>query len=157
MTTFASRLRAAMIHACVSSTELAAKVGVSKASISQYLSGKIRPSGSTTARLAGVLGITTEHLMTDPPTPAPSMERITTQTAARCLGKSEYFVRNGLQQGLLPFGTAVPGTGSKYIYFINPDMLREFAGAARFDRFFGGGDGSDGYHAPPQQKRPRPR
>ena len=56
--------------------------------------------------------------------------------AARCLGKSDQFVRIGLQRGLLPFGTAVPGTGSKWNYYIDPAKFRAYVGAERFNEFF---------------------
>lgn len=68
--------------------------------------------------------------------PAPSITRIGTRQAARCLGKSEQFVRIGLQRGLLPFGNAVPGTGNNWNYYINPVKFREYVGAERFNEFF---------------------
>lgn len=63
--------------------------------------------------------------------------RIGTRQAARCLGKSEQFVRIGLQRGLLPFGNAVPGTGNNWNYYINPVKFRDYVGADRFNEFFG--------------------
>ena len=63
--------------------------------------------------------------------------KITCDMAAQCMGKSHHFVRVGLQNGILPFGSAVPGTGSKWDYYINPVKFREYVGAERFDSFFG--------------------
>lgn len=47
-------------------------------------------------------------------------KRISVQQVARALGKSDEFVRVGLQRGLLPFGTAykLPGR-KKYSYLVN--------------------------------------
>ena len=72
-----------------------------------------------------------------PMVPGVAVDRIGTRTAARCIGKSEQFIRIGLQRGILPFGNAVPGTGRKFIYYINPVQFREYVGRDRFDRFFG--------------------
>lgn len=47
--------------------------------------------------------------------------------AARILGKSEQFVRVGLQRNLLPIGTAVQ-LSSKWTYHISPKLLEEYAG-----------------------------
>ena len=57
--------------------------------------------------------------------------------AARCMGKSDQFVRIGLQRGLLPFGNAVPGTGACWNYYINPTKFRDYVGADQFNSFFG--------------------
>jgi hypothetical protein len=46
---------------------------------------------------------------------------------AKLMGKSEQFVRIGLQRGLLPIGTAIKN-GSKYSYYISPKLLEEYIG-----------------------------
>lgn len=43
------------------------------------------------------------------------------------IGKSEQFVRIGLQRGILPFGSAVK-TSSKYSYYISPKLFEEYTG-----------------------------
>lgn len=48
-------------------------------------------------------------------------------TAARVLGVSPQFIRIGLQQGRLPFGSAVKFKG-KYSYHISPALLAEYMG-----------------------------
>lgn len=53
--------------------------------------------------------------VTDAP---PPVKKISVKEAARCMGKSDQFVRIGLQRGLLPFGNAVPGTGNNWNYYI---------------------------------------
>ncbi len=54
-------------------------------------------------------------------------KNISTAEAARILGKSEQFVRIGLQRGILPIGTAVK-TSTQYSYHISPKLLREYVG-----------------------------
>lgn len=47
--------------------------------------------------------------------------------AARILGKSEQFVRIGLQRNILPIGTAVR-MSSRWTYHISPKLLQEYVG-----------------------------
>ena len=47
--------------------------------------------------------------------------------AARILGKSEQFVRIGLQRNILPIGTAVQ-MSSKWTYHISPKLLQDYVG-----------------------------
>lgn len=141
MKTFSERLKFAMAEAGMNQSALSEKTGASKAAISQYLSGKNTPGPDRVKSLADATGVSFDFLMgyeVPPATanPAPSMGKITTRIAARCLGKSEQFVRIGLQRGLLPFGTAVPGTGNNWNYYINPVKFREYVGAEQFNKFF---------------------
>ncbi|OKZ68084.1 MAG: hypothetical protein BHV93_14295 [Clostridiales bacterium 52_15] len=71
------------------------------------------------------------------PVAEPPIKKISVKEAARCMGKSDQFVRIGLQRGLLPFGNAVPGTGNNWNYYINPIKFREYVGAEVFNNFFG--------------------
>ena len=52
---------------------------------------------------------------------------ISVKEAAQLMGKSEMFVRIGLQRGLLPIGTAIK-MSSKYTYYISPKLLEEYIG-----------------------------
>ncbi|WP_449354723.1 hypothetical protein ACUL41_18080 [Virgibacillus natechei] len=47
--------------------------------------------------------------------------------AAKVLGKSEQFVRIGLQRDILPIGIAVQ-MSSKWTYHISPKLLKEYVG-----------------------------
>ena len=54
-------------------------------------------------------------------------QRVTVAEAARILGKSQLWVREGLKQGRLPFGTAVRSrSGKSYSFHISPKKLREY-------------------------------
>ena len=48
--------------------------------------------------------------------------------AAQLLGKTEQFIRIGLQQGALPFGAAVKMKGGRYSYYISEKKLNEYMG-----------------------------
>lgn len=56
--------------------------------------------------------------------------KISVKEAAKIMGKSEQFVRVGLQRGLLPFGTAMKmGRNSTvYTYYISPKLFEEYVG-----------------------------
>mgnify|MGYP002237041934 FL=1 len=103
---------------------LSEQAGISKAAISQYLSGKNTPGPERIKALADVTGVTFDFLMGYGSAPAkdapPSVKKISVKEAARCMGKSDQFVRIGLQRGLLPFGNAVPAPGTTGITTLTP-------------------------------------
>lgn len=49
------------------------------------------------------------------------------EEAAKLLGKSQQFVRIGLQRGILPFGYAVK-MSTKWTYHISENKLKEYLG-----------------------------
>jgi len=141
MKTFAERLKFAMAEANLNQSTLSEKSGASKAAISQYLSGKNTPGPDRIKVFADITGVSFDFLMgyMEAPTknqPIP-VKKITTDEAARCIGKSRQFIRIGLQRGLLPFGNAVPGVGGSWNYYINPAKFKDYVGADRFNEFFG--------------------
>lgn len=141
MKTFAERLRYAMEQADLKQSALSDLAGISKAAISQYLSGKNTPNPERIKALADATGVSFDFLMgyEDAPTEdvPPSIKKISVKEAAQCMGKSDQFIRIGLQRGLLPFGNAVPGTGNNWNYYINPAKFREYVGIDQFNSFFG--------------------
>lgn len=149
MKTFASLLKEAMTQAGVNQTQLHDITKISKASISQYLSGKNLPGKDKIKLLADALNVS-EDFLTGYDVPMVQTDKlaqvaasgvktplkITLKEAARCMGKSRQFVREGLKRGILPFGNAVPGSGDNYIYFINPEKFRDYVGENLFTAFF---------------------
>ena len=56
-------------------------------------------------------------------------KKITVQTAARLMGKSTLFVREGMRREKLPIGNAEINDGStKWNFFISPPLLAEYLG-----------------------------
>ena len=54
---------------------------------------------------------------------------ISVKQAAELMGKSEQFIRVGLQRGLLPFGTAMMLPDSThYTYYISPKQFYDYVG-----------------------------
>lgn len=58
-------------------------------------------------------------------------KKITVQTAARLMGKSTLFVREGMRRGVLPIGEAfqLPGS-SKWTFYISPPLLANYIGVS---------------------------
>lgn len=53
---------------------------------------------------------------------------MTVQEAARLMGKSQSFIRIGLQRNILPFGYAVKTGKERYSYFISREKFIETTG-----------------------------
>lgn len=55
------------------------------------------------------------------------MERVSVAEAARRMGKSQLFVREGIKRGVLPIGTAMQMPGSeKWSFHISPGKLEAY-------------------------------
>lgn len=128
---FAKRLKQAMNERQMTQTELAAKIGKGKSSISQYLSGKNIPKESVQKQIAEVLDCTVEFLNSEVHENDHSeigLKNISVSECAKILGKSEQFVRVALQTGVAPFGFAVKNK-TVFSYHISPKKLAEYIGA----------------------------
>ncbi len=64
------------------------------------------------------------------------IRRVSTAIAARVLDKAEDYVRWGLQQQRLPFGTAVQTAPKRWSYHISPKLLADYSGMALDDILF---------------------
>lgn len=60
-------------------------------------------------------------------------KNLTIHDAAEAMGKSDQFVRVGLQRSILPFGSAVK-LSTRWTYYISPTRFYEYVGekAQRF-------------------------
>ena len=126
---FAENLKVLMTEKGMSQQELAARIGKGKSSVSQYLSGKNIPKSDVKEKIAEVLECSILELEGHPLiNNADELRNVSVAECAKILGKSEQFVRVGLQQGVLPFGVAVR-TSSKYSYHISPKKLNEYMSA----------------------------
>ena len=105
----------------ISQAELSRLSGLPRSSISQYLSGRNKPRNKALDAIAEALGVKAEDLTAGD-------TRLTVKIAAELMGVSEQFIRLSMQQQLLPIGTAVKLTGSKYTYYISPKLFTEYTG-----------------------------
>lgn len=56
------------------------------------------------------------------------VKSMTIKEVAEEMGKSQQFVRIGIQRGRLTFGTAEILTGNKYTYYISPPLFFQYIG-----------------------------
>ncbi|MFL2104170.1 helix-turn-helix transcriptional regulator [Mycobacteroides abscessus] len=124
--TFSQELKKLMIQNEMTQKQLSDLTGLAKSSISQYVSGKNEPSAENKKRLMKVLEVDADFLEESESQPE-STNNISISFAAKKLGKSEQFVRVGLQNGILPFGFAVK-MSSKFTYHISPKKFKEYVG-----------------------------
>lgn len=133
MNSFSVKLKTAMDEKQINQSDLSTLTGMSKASISQYLSGKNEPSKKNIAKIAEALKVTEAWLMgvddEDQPVqqPVQPVKKLSVEEVARIMGKSDKFVRLGLQQGIFPFGSAVK-VSTKWSYYISPQKFNEYVG-----------------------------
>jgi DNA-binding Xre family transcriptional regulator len=128
---FNVNLKQAMEERAMSQKQLAEISGVSKAAISQYLSGKNEPHPQSLKKIADALDVDPAYFGQEPKPertlpPPVKLKNITIDEAAERLGKSKQFVRVGLQTGRLPIGTAVKISGNKWTYSIPPRRLENY-------------------------------
>lgn len=107
----------------ITQKELSDRTAISKSSISQYVNGHNEPSILNREIIESILGefeeVETEEVEID--------RNVPIRVAAKKLGKSEQFIRVGLQNGVFNFGFAVK-TSSKYSYHISPNKFEEYIG-----------------------------
>lgn len=122
---FSQRLSQTIMDRKMTLTDLAVKTGISKPSLSMYMSGDNVPRPEYMTRLAKALDVEEDWLI--------EMEEkknlcnLKVDEAAKLMGRNGQYIRIGLQRGLLPFGTAIK-MGSKWTYYISPHRFREYTG-----------------------------
>ncbi len=130
---FAKKLKELMAEMHITQAELAARSGLTKASISQYVNGKNKPRGKAVQAIAEALGVP-EAYFTDKTPPAPAgtyaglPPRLKICQAARLMGVGAEMIRINLQRGNLPFGYALRGKGDRFTYFINTEQFMSCTG-----------------------------
>lgn len=114
-------------------TQVSNLTGLAKSSISQYLSGKSEPPAWRKKEIAVALGVDEhyfDHIITLDAKPVSGKGvRIYPESAAKLLGKTADFVRQGLQDRVFPWGYAVKFE-KKWSYCILAGKFSEYTGIA---------------------------
>lgn len=120
---YSQQLKQLMNQNNINQKQLVELTGIGKASISQYVNGRNEPSTKNKEKIEKVLGkfeeVENEEIEVD--------RNVPIRVAAQKLGKSEQFIRVGLQNGVFDFGFAVK-TSTKYSYHISPKKFEEYIG-----------------------------
>lgn len=129
---FAEELRRVMVEKGVTQSELSKASGIGRSSICQYLAGKNIPEPDRVEQLARALGVNPEDL-TDVPViirkQAPGrISRMTVREAAKAMGMTHETIKQGLIQGVFPWGYAIKTSADRYTFFINAKKFAEVEG-----------------------------
>ena len=140
---FSEKLKKAMQELNLNQAQVVGLTGKSKGSISQYLSDKQIPSEKVQSDIAVALGLSPDYftqeeaLVISMPRDAVmegKIKRMLPEEAAVFLGMDKKTVRQGLQQGVFPWGYGIvssvnPDTGKKHwTLFINAYRFAEIEG-----------------------------
>lgn len=131
MNIFSKRLKQAMDEQGVTQTDLCAKVGLGKSSVSQYVSGKNIPNAFRMKMIADALNVSPDWLsgsIDEPATDTEHPNNLPVETAARLMGVGKQFIRMGLKNGTFSFGYAVLMPSGKFRYYISPKKFTEYTG-----------------------------
>lgn len=132
MGVFSKRLKEAMNEQRVTQVQLAEQLGIGKSSISQYLSGKNEPKVKTMTSIAEALNVSVDWLSGAIDEPSDDgfnhTNNLPVEQAARLMGVGKQMVRQGLKNGVFPFGYAVLMPSGKYRYYISPKKFAEYTG-----------------------------
>lgn len=126
---FAEKLKALMGELNLSQSKLSDLTGIGKSSISQYLSGKNEPSKDRKKEIARKLGVQEDYFDTFETAATVQHDgvfNLPVTMAAKLMGKSKEWVKQGLRDGVFPWGYAVKLT--KWSYFISSVKFTEYTG-----------------------------
>lgn len=132
MGVFSKRLKEAMNEQRVTQVQLAEQLGIGKSSISQYLSGKNEPKVKTMTSIAEALNVSVDWLSGAIDEPSDDgfnhTNNLPVEQAAKLMGVGKQMVRQGLKNGVFPFGYAVLMPSGRYCYYISPKKFTEYTG-----------------------------
>lgn len=129
---YAKRLERALIEADLKAAELSRRTGISKACLSQYLSGVSIPREDRQELIADALGKEIEWFFLQNVMARNTAEelpdgRVPVYLAAAKLEMSPQSLRLALQQGRVPFGFAAQSEKG-WTYYISSAKLQEYLG-----------------------------
>ena len=134
---FSEKLKQAMQDLHLNQVQACGLTGKSKGSISQYLSGKQVPSEDVQRTIATALGLASDYfakpdkaVVALPKTELRNkvIERLDVCEAAKIMQMNHNTVREGLKQGVFPWGYAIHTSDNRWVYFINAKRFAEIEG-----------------------------
>ena len=130
---FKDALLNAMVELNLNQRQVCGMTGCSKASVSQYLSGKNVPSEQKQREIAEALGLQSDYFTWPEPETTKEvqrgqMKRLLPEEAGKILGIGKAAVRAGLQQGVFPWGYGIHMPSGKWVYVINEERFRQIEG-----------------------------
>jgi transcriptional regulator with XRE-family HTH domain len=133
---FKDALFSLMCELNLNQRQVCGMTGCSKASVSQYLSGKNVPSEQKQREIAESLGVDPDYFkeFTEPDKTKiiqkGTMKKLLPEVCAKILGVGKETIRLGLQQGVFPWGYAVQTSPGRWTYIINEQRFIDIEGIA---------------------------
>lgn len=136
---FSEKLKNAMQQLGINQAQVVGLTGKSKGSISMYLNDKTIPSEKVQSAIAVSLGLSPDYfsqeneavvVMPRDAVAEGRIKKMLPEEAAVYLGMTKKTVRQGLQQGVFPWGYAVKTSENRWAYYINAKRFAEIEGVA---------------------------
>ncbi len=118
---FSEALYAALQGAQMTPQDLCGDTGISRSSMSLYLSGKAVPRVEEIVLMERALDKQLPH----PDPPSALAPRITVREAAEIMGISQDLLRKGIRQKVFPWAYAVESSPHHFVYIINARRFLE--------------------------------
>lgn len=126
---FSKALNKLLSERNISQAKLSGLTGISRSSISEYLSSDHEPSKERKRNIAAALGLHEDYfeiIASDEEPDISELVNLPVRVAAKLMGKSVEWVCKGLQDGVFPWGYGVKL--GKWSYFISPKKFTEYTG-----------------------------
>lgn len=118
MKVFKDRLKKVMVDQNINQVELSRICGVSRSTVSKWMSGDSEPTKARRNEIAEAFDLP-ENYFEEIVIPKQKIETLTPKEAAYLMGMSVGSVQKGLIQGIFPWGYAIRTSEKKHRYFIN--------------------------------------
>ena len=115
---FRDRLKKVMVDQNINQVELSRICGVSRSTVSKWMSGDLEPAKARRNKIAEAFDLP-ENYFEEIVIPKQKIETLTPKEAAYLMGMSVGSVQKGLIQGIFPWGYAIRTSEKKHRYFIN--------------------------------------
>lgn len=130
MTVFGMNLKRKLDDMGITQKEFSKMTGISRPSLSQYLTSDILPSKERRKLIAKTLNIPLVLMEQDIEKDKYRFKQsfMNPDEAAKLMGKSPEWVREGLKAQRFPFGYGVEMPGGRWSYWISPKLFQQFTG-----------------------------
>lgn len=115
---FRDRLKKVMADQNINQVELSRICGVSRSTVSKWMSGDSEPTKARRNEIAAILNLQ-ENFFEEIVIPVEKIETLSVKEVAKLMGLSVPTIEKGLIQEKFPWGYAIQTSENKHRYFIN--------------------------------------
>ena len=125
MKVFKDRLKKVMVDQNINQVELSRICGVSRSTVSKWMSGDSEPTKERKNEIAAILNLQ-ENFFEEIVIPVEKIETLSVKEVAKLMGLSVPTIEKGLIQEKFPWGHAIQTSEKKHRYFINAKRFIEY-------------------------------